>query len=81
MSKDQQRVPQSVQQRPAEVPQRRAVEPHRQCPLCYGGLGGVGQANGTYEKASTLTKRYYKCDRCAHTWVVSITPEQVKSAN
>lgn len=79
--KDQQRVPQNTQQRPVDVSQQRNVEPYRQCPICHQGLGGVGVANGTYKKASTLTKRYYKCDRCAHTWVVSLTPEQLKSAS
>jgi hypothetical protein len=57
---------------------RRFVPKHRQCPRCYEGeLNGIGQCNGTYAKASSLTRRYYRCDRCAHTWIVNLTPEQV----
>src|SRR4051794_32718593 len=57
---------------------RRTVPKHRQCPRCYeGAQNGVGQCNGTYAKASSLTRRYYRCDRCAHTWIVNLTPEQV----
>jgi hypothetical protein len=56
----------------------RTVPKHRQCPRCYEGeLNGIGQCNGTYAKASSLTRRYYRCDRCAHTWIVNLTPEQV----
>jgi hypothetical protein len=59
--------------------QRRTVPKHRQCPRCFAGVqNGVGQCNGTYAKASSLTRRYYRCDRCAHTWVVDLKPEQVR---
>ncbi len=60
---------------------KRQVDEHRQCPLCYGGLGGVGQSNGGYQKASTLRVRYYKCDRCAHTWSIYLEPEKVVGVN
>lgn len=36
---------------------------HRQCPLCWGGLGGVGVAYSTHGSVS-----FYKCKVCSHTW-------------
>jgi hypothetical protein len=57
---------------------RRDVDKHRQCPLCYMGiLNGVGHANGGYAKSATLSIRYYKCDKCGHTWSVSFKPEEI----
>lgn len=57
---------------------RREVEKHRQCPLCYSGMmNGVGQANGTYAKSQTLGVRYYKCDKCGHSWSVTYKPEEI----
>ncbi len=38
------------------------------CPICSGNLGGIGQTNGIYAKAQTVRTRYFKCDRCQHTW-------------
>ena len=64
------------------VPLRRVAEKHQQCPLCYNGeMNGVGQSNGLYEKASTLTRRYYRCDRCGHSWSVDLRPEEVVRIN
>lgn len=57
---------------------RREVEKHRQCPLCYTGMmNGVGQANGSYAKSPTLGVRYYRCDKCGHSWSVSFKPEEI----
>lgn len=48
---------------------RRVVEHHRQCPICHHGeLNGVGTATSTQGR-----KRYYKCDRCGHTWTATVT--------
>jgi len=66
---------------------KRDVPQYRRCPLCYGdpdasahdekaGMGGVGTAYAT--RRST---RYYKCDRCGHTWTAQITAETVKIEN
>ena len=45
---------------------REGVEKYRQCPCCYkGDKNGVGTAY-----TSRNSKTYYKCDMCAHTWVV-----------
>jgi len=67
-----------IKTRPVHLETRREVPKHRQCPLCHEGQGGVGQCEGTYKKASTFLRRYYKCDKCAHTWQHNFTPEQVK---
>ena len=49
--------------------ERREVERHRQCPVCYtGALNGVGTAQSTQRRT-----RYYKCDRCGHTWTATVT--------
>lgn len=62
-----------------EEPARREAPKHRQCPICHDGPNnGIGQCDGTYKKASTLTRRYYRCDRCSHTWIVDFTPAQVR---
>lgn len=58
-------------------PEKRAVPKYRQCPLCYCGRGGVGQSNGLYKKASTHHIRYYRCDKCPHTWAVPLSPAHV----
>lgn len=50
---------------------------HRQCPLCFTGMGGVGSSTGIYRKGSTYAKRYYCCNKCGHTWTVDIQPSQV----
>ena len=72
----------NVEHAEQNVPQQRSVvDKHRQCPICYQGHGGVGQANGSYAKASTLTQRYYKCNQCAHTWSVYVKPEEIISIN
>lgn len=48
---------------------RRVVEVYRQCQICYHGeLNGVGTATSTQGR-----KRYYKCDRCGHTWTATVT--------
>jgi hypothetical protein len=48
----------------------RQCEKHEQCPLCYNGMGGVGDPNGQYKKWNDANKfrQYYRCDRCGHTW-------------
>jgi formate dehydrogenase maturation protein FdhE len=52
-----------------DAAQRREVEKHRQCPICYHGpLNGVGTAYAT--RAPTT---HYKCDRCGHTWSAVIS--------
>jgi len=79
----------SAQKPPADPPRvqvqydeqtgRRVAPEYRQCPLCYHGeLNGIGQSNGNYRKASTLMRRYYKCDRCGHTWVANVKPEEAE---
>jgi ribosomal protein S27AE len=68
-----------LERRVAEGEPRRVAPKHRQCPRCHeGAQNGVGQCDGTYKKASSLTRRYFKCDRCGHTWIVDFTPEQVR---
>jgi len=42
------------------------VEKHRQCPLCWGRLKGVGRSY-----SSRGNKTYYKCRSCDHTWTVT----------
>ena len=62
----------------AEPPKEvKAVPKHRQCPICFGGMGGVGHATGIYRKSSTYAKRYYACDKCGHSWSVELQPSQV----
>ncbi len=69
-----------IKTRPVELDTRREVPKHRQCPLCHDGkANGVGRCDGTYKKSSSLTRRYYRCDKCGHTWIVNFTPEQVKT--
>ena len=73
--------PVEVQSRPPEDLETRepqTVPAHRRCPICFGRCGGVGQCEGTYKKASSLTRRYYKCNHCGHTWTIDFTPEQVR---
>lgn len=69
----------SLQTRVPDVSTREEIPRHRQCPLCHGRHGGVGKCDGTYKKASTFLRRYYKCNQCGHTWMVNFTPEQVKN--
>lgn len=51
----------------------RDVPKHRQCPLCYTGLGGVGSQ---YSKHGNTG--YYKCQCCGHTWTATVKVEAVK---
>lgn len=63
-------------------PKRREVQNHRQCQLCYTGeMNGIGIANGTYAKSQSIGTRFYKCDKCGHTWSVTFRPEQIISVN
>ncbi len=52
----------------------RAIKTHMICPNC----GHKGTNDGSYKKATTLTKRYYKCSDCPRTWVVDFTPAQAR---
>lgn len=45
------------------------VPPHKRCPSCYGGRGGIGQDNGRYAPKNLF---YFKCDQCGHTWSAEI---------
>lgn len=49
---------------------RRDVEKHRQCPICFPRFGGAGVAYCTRGRT-----RYYKCDRCGHTWTAVVEVE------
>jgi hypothetical protein len=51
----------------------RRIHWYRQCPLCFHGLGGVGVAKCTRGK-----KRYYGCNCCGHSWVITFKFEVVK---
>lgn len=52
---------------------RRVVELHRQCPICFNGKGnGVGTAYCTQGNT-----RWYRCDRCSHSWKAIIKTEVV----
>lgn len=64
---------------PAEPPSapHRSVPWYRQCPLCWGGQHGVGEAYNTTRVTDTLAIRYYKCDKCEHTWSAKIKSEVV----
>lgn len=54
----------------------RSVEKWRECPICFGGLGGIGKLNGYHEAKST---QYLKCGKCGHSWsaVVKTVVESV----
>lgn len=58
---------------PPLVSDKRDVPIFRQCPVCYGGKGGVGNVYCTQGQT-----RYYKCDRCAHTWTAVVKMAAVK---
>lgn len=59
---------------PDQSTERRTVKPERQCPLCYHGEdNGVGTA---YSNVNGV--RYYKCDKCPHTWSVRVKLEVLK---
>jgi hypothetical protein len=51
----------------------RKIRWFRQCPLCFHGLGGVGNA-----KTTRGNKRYYGCNCCGHSWVITFRFEVVK---
>ena len=47
-------------------PERRVVSKYLQCPICYeGDDNGVGKCYW-----SKGLKRYYRCDRCSHNYIV-----------
>lgn len=48
----------------------RVVPAWRRCPICHAGYGGCGRCYST-----AGTKRYYKCDRCGHTWTATVSAE------
>jgi hypothetical protein len=48
------------------------VPKHRQCPICFPNLGGVGNAY-----SSKGPRTFYKCQACGHTWTCKVTHEQV----
>ena len=42
-----------------------------QCPLCYGGDGGLGSQYGRQgDSGSPAQVIYYRCERCGHTWQI-----------
>ena len=53
----------------------KAIKPHMTCPNC----GQAGRCDGSYKKASTLTKRYYRCTNCPRTWVIDFKPEEARN--
>lgn len=56
---------------------------YRRCPVCWEQFKGVGKTRsvptkkGRRKTPTTLRKRYYKCDRCAHGWVATVQPAVV----
>jgi len=57
---------------PVNPTRARVIPKHRRCPLCFGGLGGVGRSYATAPQSGTLIRTYYKCNQCAHTWSVDV---------
>lgn len=63
------------------VQPKRAIEPHRQCPICWDGNGGYGVAYSTQGPV-----RYYKCCKtdkpdatcCGHTWTAIVRMVKVE---
>lgn len=53
------------------------TDDYRKCPLCGDGpLKGRGVRYAQHAKGSLLTRRYYKCDQCGHTWHQDFRPAQ-----
>ena len=76
------RVPVNEHTETPTPPGFREVPKSQQCPLCYHGANnGIGVSNGLYEKASTLNRRYYRCDMCGHTWSADFKPEELLRIN
>ena len=55
-----------------ENAKHRDVPKYRQCPVCYGGRGGVGKRKWTSRINGATVKNCYVCDTCNFDWVVLI---------
>ena len=62
--------------KPPEKP-KQSVPKHRQCPICYRGLGGAGNIRFSEKISGTLQRRYYRCNQCGHHWTVDVRSEVV----
>lgn len=78
--------PKKADEPPAEeTPRQNSVIRHedwvakvRQCPLCWESLHGLGQSIG---RTGTGRKRYYRCDKCAHSWTAVVPSEMLYVAD
>lgn len=52
--------------------QRRGIQKHQQCPVCFNGLGGVGKQKNWQRISGLTTKIHYICDQCGFSWAAVI---------
>lgn len=77
MSKNERKEPEKPPEiEPKQVVKIREIAVHKRCPLCWGGLHGEGHQYGQHPKGA-MTRIYFRCDMCGHTWTVDQIVEVV----
>lgn len=76
MAKKQQKPVQTVAEKQPDKPVVKRVPKWRQCPLCHGNYGGIGNITCTRG-----TVRYYKCNTCGFTWRVEVEVRSIEFQN
>lgn len=51
---------------------RKLIQKHRRCPVCFGERKGTGQQYAWNRVSGRMTKLYYRCNQCGHTWVAEV---------